>query len=378
MKRWQLPVIILVLLFGCKEAYNPPLVSPVTGYLVVDGFINGSNGTSTIILSRTTKLIDTALIVYEDGAQVYIEDENSATYALPWKGSGSYVSDVLSLDPAGKYRVHIKTSDTKEYISDFTAIKQTPAINSISWKIENDGVQIYVNAHDATNSLQYYQYKYSETWEFHSPFIKYLEYVIDPVTNEVYGVTELPGADTSVFKCWKTQNASNIILTSTEKLSESKIVLPVRYIAPHANEIGILYFIEIKQYALSKEAFLFKQKLKKNSEQLGTIFNAQPSELGGNIHCITNPSEQVIGYVEVTKEQVSHLFINNRELNNWPSIIPCLEVKFNNDPVEIDRSLIPTRVYERRGLSIATFYAADPICVDCTLRGTNVRPSFWP
>ena len=29
-------------------------------------------------------------------------------------------------------------------------------------------------------------------------------------------------------------------------------------------------------------------------------------------------------------------------------------------------------------LGIEDFYAAEPECVDCTIRGTNERPSFWP
>jgi hypothetical protein len=51
----------------------------------------------------------------------------------------------------------------------------------------------------------------------------------------------------------------------------------------------VLYYIKLSQYALSHDAYLFYQKLKKNTEQLGSIFDAQPSELSSNIHCVTDP-----------------------------------------------------------------------------------------
>jgi hypothetical protein len=377
MKRWCFLIVVAVLFFTCKESYNPPVASPATGYLVVEGLINSGNGVSTFTLTRTTKLVDSVAIIYEDGAQVNIEDENGVSYPLNESSNGTYISGNLLLDPSDKYRIYIKTVNGSEYVSDFTTVKNTPPVDSISWRLENGGVQIYVNSHDPSNNTKYYQLKYSETWEFHSAFIKSLEYVIDPSTNQIINVVpSIP--DTSIYKCWKTQNPSNIILTSTEKLSESKVFLPIRYIEPKADELSVLYYIEVKQYALSQEAYLFKQKLKKNTEQLGSIFDAQPSELGGNIHCVNNPAELVIGFVDVSNEQVAKLFISNHQLTEWQPHIPCTEVKFENKPGNYSYSMIPTSVYEYMGLSIKTFFAADPICVDCTLRGTNVRPPFWP
>ncbi|MEP6845469.1 MAG: DUF4249 domain-containing protein, partial [Panacibacter sp.] len=287
----------LVITTGCKEVYKPNINSPSTGYLVVEGYINSGGGPSTITLTRTTKLIDSVFVLFEHNAQVSIESDNNQNFPMKEGVNGSYISDVLNLDPASKYRVRIYTQNGKEYTSDFAPVKYTPVIDSISWQRENGGLQTYINTHDAQNNTKYYQWKYAETWEIHSPYYSSLFYTHDPVTSLITGVeysnplTHNP--DTTIHKCWQSYVSRNIILGSSEKLNTDRIYLPLSYIEPASVQLSVLYSIELKQYALSSGAYVFYQQLKKNTEQLGSIFDAQPSELKGNIQCITNPSEIV-------------------------------------------------------------------------------------
>jgi hypothetical protein len=201
---------------------------------------------------------------------------------------------------------------------------------------------------------------------------------MDPVTNQAVGVVAgVPNP--SIYKCWRTQASTNVILGSSEKLTTDRIHLPVRYIEPQADELTVLYYIHLKQFALSENAYLFYQKLKKNTEQLGTIFDPMPSEISGNVHCVNDPNEIVIGYVEPSEEQEKELFIRNSDLPMiWLSQMPCGEFEVKNVP-PLDTAVIPTRP-GTYGLynTLATFYASDRYCVNCTLRGTNKKPSFWP
>jgi len=68
-----------------------------------------------------------------------------------------------------------------------------------------------------------------------------------------------------------------------------------------------MYSIEVTQYALTPEAFTYWELLKKNTEQLGSIFDASPSSSLTNIAAI-NSKDLVIGYVSVsttTKKEYS-------------------------------------------------------------------------
>ena len=379
MKKIFYLVVFVAIASGCKKLYEPNIGSPATGYLVVEGFINSGVDISTITLTRTTKLMDSVSVAYERNAQVSIESNNNESFPLTEGVNGSYTSGLLHLNPNSKYRVRIITQGGKEYLSDFSPVKYTPPIDSITWQMENDGVQIYVNTHDDQNNTKYYRWAYSETWEFHSRYLKTLYYIIDPVTQQAIGIVS-GSADTTIYKCWKTQNSTNIISGSTEKLSVDKIHLPVRYVEPQSDELTVLYYIQLKQYALSHDAYLFYQKMKKNTEQLGSIFDPMPSELRGNIHCVNDPDEIVIGYVEPSQKQEKELFIHNRDLPViWISQMQCGEFEVENKPPLVV-GLIPTRVATLGPFnSIVTFYVtSDRLCVDCTLRGTNIKPSFWP
>src|SRR5450432_4014857 len=122
----QLLCCLLVLLVtGCKEKYNSPVHSPVTGYLVVDGVINSGPGTVSLTLSRTTKFSNTN-IVYENNAAVSLQGSDSSVYFLDGKGQGVYSKDNLSLNNTIKYRLRITVTAGERYVSDFVQVLNNP------------------------------------------------------------------------------------------------------------------------------------------------------------------------------------------------------------------------------------------------------------
>ena len=80
---------------------------------------------------------------------------------------GIYKSNPLLLNSADKYRLKIITASGEQYASDFVEVRQTPAIDSITWQQQND-VTIYANTHDPSNSTTYYRWDFIETWQYRS------------------------------------------------------------------------------------------------------------------------------------------------------------------------------------------------------------------
>ena len=369
----------------CKEVYEPPVQTKNVKLLVVEGFINGGQGPTTILLSRTGELQDQG-VRPELLAHVSVEGDDGSAYILVDSLNGKYGYPQLALNNNVKYRLHITTADGKEYASDYTPVRHTPPIDSVTWQMEDNGVRLYVNTHDPQNVTKYYQWKYDETWEIHSTYYSSLKYVRDAsnrITALVYRIPGSHSVDTTIHKCWSSLTSTSIILGSSEKLSNDVIYLPVQFIEPGSEKLSVLYSMNLKQYAMSQDAYLFMQKMKKNTEQVGTLFDAQPSQITGNIKCLSDANEPVVGFVEVTEEQTKRVFIYNNQVPGWGFSMPCIEYVINNTVDDMNKygsDYYPTipKTLTPFG-AIQDFYAANmESCVDCTTRGVNRKPAFWP
>jgi hypothetical protein len=186
----------------------------------------------------------------------------------------------------------------------------------------------------------------------------------------------------SKYFCWKTEPSTTIFTGSTTNLSNDVINLPMFTILADSWKLNILYTVNTKQYSLSKGRYEFLQRMKKNTENTGSVFDAQPSELNSNIHCVTNPLEPVIGYIDICPIQEKRIYINRKSLPDWNYNQSCSEIEIPNisDSIAIKGLfLLPTypNTDPMTG-RIISFFAAPPECVDCKLRGSSIKPSFWP
>ena len=120
--------------FACREPYKPDLISSSNAYLVIEGVLNAGNGPTTIRLTRTFKLDDTAKVKGERNAKVLVEGKDNTTRQLIMDGDGIYTSPDLNLVLKNEYRLRIITANGKEYLSDYVLAKYTPPIDSLGFK----------------------------------------------------------------------------------------------------------------------------------------------------------------------------------------------------------------------------------------------------
>jgi hypothetical protein len=387
MKKYSVYISLLLLAFACREKYVPKLDLPASSFLVVEGYINSGTGPTTITLSRTTKLSDTAMIQYEGKAIVRVEAKtNTPPFTLTETTKGVYTAPQRTLNPADQYRVYIKTSNGREYVSEWSSVRTTPPIDSVSWVRNANGVQIYNTTHDPSDKTRYYQFFYDETWEFQSAYRSSLTLSNSGnARSAVYRNPATGDVDTTIFKCWKHNALKGIEIISTAQLSQDVVSLkPLVLIENGSWKLSRLYTIRVRQRALSKEAYNFTEQIKKNTEQLGSIFDAQPSDNNGNIRCITNAEEIAIGFVEVTEEREQRIWISKAQVDGWrwnPGCDPEISIKNNPDSLNGVASglYILTQPEETSPTgAILRVFAAIPECVDCRRLGTNVKPPFWP
>ena len=376
-------IVLVVLAAGCKEKFVSPVPQVESGYLVVEGVANDGGGQTNIRLSRTTRL-DNAAITKETGAVVKLEGSNNLSLPLIETIPGNYTIDNLQLDPSVKYRLSITTTNNQEYLSDFVSVRPNPPIDSVNWVRDGDGVHIFVDTHNPQNNSLYYQWEYEETWEFHSAYATTLKYERFPPPNShlISGVIFRDQSDPQIYACWQFNSSSTLLLGSSAKLSRDIIHLPLTSVPPASWKMSVLYSIFVRQYAWSKEGYEFLEKMKKNTENVGSVFDAQPSELNGNIHCMTDPSQQVIGFFNICTIREQRIWIYNSQLPRWGYSPGCREEIIENNKDSIAAKALGKLPVEPEKWNpfggIETFYAAPDGCVDCTIKGTNVKPTYWP
>lgn len=380
MKKNAVIVFVLVCFaagFGCKDKYDPPIITPQTGYLVVEGFING-NGPTEIKLSHTVQLEDSSDVKIQSGATVVVEGEDGSNFQLYETSAGTYTAESLPLNPNTAYRLHIY-SNGSEYQSAYAKKIATPNIEAMPYARADDGVHIRVQAEDPTNSTIYYTWTYSETWEIVSRYSVYLEYTHDS-NGDISGVADLPpgnSPDTTESHCWRTEFSSQILTASNLKLSKDRLDKEIMYIPNGSIKLDERYSIKINLHGCSAAGYDFLQRMAKNNEQLGSIFDAQPSELNGNLTCVSNPDEKVIGFVEVADGQEKRIFIRRQDIGGWNYNPNCEQL---TKPNNVD-------TLKAWGGAYAPLMYTDPfktsiimgnnLCSYCTLQGIHLRPDFW-
>ena len=403
---------------SCKKPFSPNLTTVTTNFLAVDGPI--LSGDSTIIsLSRTTSLSDTTQNKVELKAIVSVEDDQAKLYPLVELGKGKYALGVTNFDPTRKYRLDIKTSNGKIYQSDFVPMKVTPPIDSIYFKQNSHAtVLFYVNAHDATNSTRYYRWDYKETWSYVALYPSFYHYSNGLIYETV------PDSPDDIWVCYRKAPSNQIFVGSSANLAKDVISNQLLGgLANNVEKLGHVYVMQLRQYALTLDGFNYYQNLKTNTEQLGSIFDSQPTTLNGNIHCITSPADLVIGFVSASTVTSKQFNLHNNDIQlraadlygitpwlnlpavpairyysayyfpppdttscgwnflqpigvtipgdvNSPAVLSPAQIRIlsKGDSLVMDRLLPPFY-----------YYYAPKNCVYCrTKGGTNIRPSYFP
>ncbi len=376
-------IVVLLLVVSavtCRKPYLPAAITAPNNYLVVDGYINATdNGVTTITLSRSRNLTDTVQNLPERNASVMIESASGNSYTLTdLNYTGAYTSNPLNLDVMNAYRLHIITADGDEFASDFVPVKIAAPIDSLTWEQKSDNnVTVYVNTHDPSKNSTYYKWDYLETWEHDSRVENYW--------GEEDGIIFPLDSNTQMHRCWTTEPATHIITGNSVALNEDVISRqPLTVIPQNDVRIKIRYSILASQIPITKEAYDYWSIIQKNSQQLGTLFDLQPSQLTGNIRSLKNQEEPVIGYTSAATVTEQRLFIDHDQVVNWDPTITGREC----DQIIIPADPLNPFIYTYPDPEFAPFYftGSGPLflilirkeCIDCREQGgTNSKPAFW-
>ena len=390
--KYILICLIGIILFptSCIIPFEPKGIRDTRGILVVEGIIMESG--TTIKISRTVSMYDNSSEnsfpeesgVFDAHVNV-IDDENNLIAIAELQiddGKTSYiVSDSILFTPQRKYAIDIQIGD-KRYQSAFVSPVRTPEIDEISWQKKIDGsMDIMVSTHDPENQNKYYCWSFEEEWEIRS--LQFGAYRYEISSGEL--IEQSLFTPNNRYYCWASDKSKSFILGSSDKLTEATIKdKTIQNFPTNNTRFSYLYSILVKQYALDKDAYMYFDNIKKNIEQSGSLFAPLLAETKGNITCITNPEEPVIGYIASANEVSARVFIDMQMIGG-EDIYNC---NYNASAAGQSEKTA-YRIYELEfayaaGLGIVyveqgIFHCSPIRCVDCTKRGgTKNKPDFWP
>ncbi len=199
----------------------------------------------------------------------------------------------------------------------------------------------------------------------------------------------------SLYTCWKTSKVNGIYTyTSNNKIDKKVIGLPLYLITNKDNRLTIKYSILLKQIALTNTAFVYWNQLQTQSQESGGLYNTQPYELKGNIKCIDDENEKVIGIFSASsvksKRFTTSIHMNRNNyycsdiIEEWDNLLRYLWG--GSEPGTIpgpDANIPDTPLYLHpffeEGLPRKdTFSLIDQSCIDCRLKGgTLIKPDYW-
>jgi hypothetical protein len=378
MRNWGIVICVFLAAAACREPFDPEVPEQNSAVLVVEGYLDTNGLESELKISRTVPIDADTTLAPETGARVTLFGANGSAYSLEEREPGLYVF-AQDVPEAEDYRLEIELSDGERYESLPIRPIVTPGIIDAGFVKDEEGVEVFVTT-QGNDDADDFLWTYEETW-IYRPKIR-VSTIYDPVLNDVRFRT----ADENISLCFKSEASSDILLETSSRFQEQVVFRQTITEIPLGDErIQERYSILILQKAIDPAAVQFWETLKRNTDDLGSIFSPLPSLISGNIKAVGDPKIPVVGQVSMGVVQQRRIYINLIDVSPWGYSFPDFNDCFvGQDPILIafyrpvfsSGTLLPASPYIV-GISVLGYYPADRRCADCTLYASPITPDFW-
>ncbi len=385
--------LLLLCVAACIEPYAPPGVVKSGELITIEGIVDLTDKVATVKITSPVVLNSDEAPEKETGATVSIHADNGKTYALPEIEPGFYKLEQIDIAPGSTCRLVVNTKGGGQYESTEVKLKQTPKIDSVYFDFTNDGVSVLVDTRDPAANSIYYQWLYEETWEYTAPFESSFKLVyIDQIGR--YSAVHRPASE-RIYRCYKTVPSSRITIASTKSLAADVVSRKQIVFIPVADQkVSVRYSIKVKQRAISEEEYQYLSQLQTTTENVGGLFDRQPSQVYGNIKRVSEKGGEAIGFFGGGTHDEQRVFLGFYELP--PQLLvpqrrgSCVldtvcalparfsAIKCSVDMENISPSTLIVAEVPQTGLTPTGFTTATDECADCRSQGgVLTRPDFW-
>ncbi len=375
--------LLLFAAVRCIEPFALEGVSSNPDLLVVDGFLNATEGKVTVRLTKALGVQSVGSYPVVTGADVKIISEDGTEIPLQWghftdppEYQALYYAEGISIDHAKKYKLRINIGNI--YESEFVEIQVAAPIQSIEYQAQDEYLRIYVNSAEFPGASKYYRWRYEETFEYNAPLFS--SWYMDENREMIYRTPE-----EWVYICYRQDPSYEILISSSTDLSSNVIRnREIKRVPRESIKLSRMYSLNVKQMGLTEEAYTYWLNLYKTTENTGGLFDPLPGQVYGNIKCISNPDLKAVGFFSGSTVEEKRFWLERTELpRGFATYRPAF---CEQDTVFVPDlqfyspgSIFGTSIVDMFG-NIVGYTTSSYSCLDCRfyLQGTTTKPEFWP
>ena len=396
MKKIALYLAGLLLTASCIYPFEPE-TPPVDRCLVFEGnLVIGESSTMSVrLLQPLSGSIVTDTDTWNINGEARVEcTDGTVINGVPRLRGSNEVAFIFNLTNASAkeaYRVWFTDDETKKvYRSNWMKVEKAPLIERIDFVPDDKNVKVRLTLTGPTDDTRYFCWTYTEDWEIHSDFLPlYLyRYGVDPYNIRGQAYEEIQG-EYDKYYCWNSSSSKELFVADTRDLNSR--TLPARQIASFGRTTSRcqeLYCISVTAYGISADRYAYIHHMNEVSNIQGDLFSPNPSAMRGNLRCEQDSTELVLGYVGVCQTTMTRAFFEgiryytgrvDYSVRFFPNLSEPLEAESNEKGYDYFYMLGNRPLYlvaDENGDEKMQW--APRRCVDCTVKGTKNKPSYWP
>jgi hypothetical protein len=338
-------IVLIILVSSCIDIFDPPIKANKV-FLVFEGGITNEPGPYKISIKHSHVYNSQQQYDPETNATCEIIDDSNASEGMSESSPGVYyTNDAAFTGQTGRtYYLHIITSDGREFRSKPEKLLPSKLIDTLyvqsktneyiqtnlsgdKLTIEDQGFEIYLNVNGHSTQGTYYKF--------------------DGITTMQYSVLYMVGINPYLTYCWQSRRLNTDILVLETHSMQQDIYkgFAMSFITKDKSQYqfltnrygdGIPYAVSlmgwvnrIRQYSISEDYYLYLERLRNQLSAQDRIFDPAIDQVTGNITCISNPAEVVLGYFSVSSVSARSIYFyyasnkfTQKILDNMPDIPP--------------------------------------------------------
>lgn len=324
-------LFLLTALSACIDPYDPQLVGGER-YLVFDGVLTDALGPYRFSLSQSAGYNSEESVFDQrvTGAAVSITDDLGNVTRFTDEGRGNYTSPADFRGRVGRQYALTVGYRGQTYRSEPELMQPVPAIDSVYWTYQPKPTAttrgyfaVSVDLTDPANAENYYQWDWS-----HYEMPDFCVLYTPPGSNVTYAKRCCP------TDCWNITRSNGEILLASDRLINGNR-LSGQVVAQVPFDAVSPYYLSIGQQSMSRGAYQYWQTVQTLTGNVGSVFDATPATLTGNLHNESANGPPMLGYFQVSarKQRIVHVnrlsgaglpFVKN-VYPFWATCEPCTE-----------------------------------------------------